>query len=105
MTHSNNHPDIVLVYIVKDHHYFPITDEKLKLFASKANRRGVENLLKHISDLKWSRSHENISRLKYVDDMFRLNTENHIILLPEDMLISTKPNFYQPIKYDDIYRP
>ena len=81
MTHSNNHPDIVLVYIVNDHHYFPITDEKLKLLASKADRGGVDNLLKHISDLKWSRRHENIFRLKYVDDIFRLNTENHIYLL------------------------
>ena len=66
--HIPPHSDIVLVYIVKDHHCFPITDEKLKIVASKVNQRGgCDNLLKHMCDLKWSRRHENVQKL---DDLF-----------------------------------
>ena len=39
----NTRTDIALVYVVKDHHCFPITDEKLKLIASKANQGGADN--------------------------------------------------------------
>ena len=49
--HTKGHPDVVLVYIVKDNHCYPITDQKLKLVASKANQGGCDDLLKHMSDL------------------------------------------------------
>ena len=34
VTHGNNCSDVTLVYICKDHHCFPITDEKLKHMTS-----------------------------------------------------------------------
>ena len=55
ITHTNNCSNISLVYIVKDHHCFPITDEKFKLIASKANQGGCNDLLKYMSDMKWTR--------------------------------------------------
>ena len=44
VTRSNYCSNITLVYIVKDHHCFPITDEKLKIVAAKANQGGCDNL-------------------------------------------------------------
>lgn len=35
--HTNGHPDIILVFIVRDHHCILITDEKLKIVSAKAN--------------------------------------------------------------------
>ena len=66
VTHSNNCSDVTLVYICKDHHCFPITDEKLKLIASKAkqNQGGCNDLLKYMSDLKWTGRQEHFFRLK-----------------------------------------
>ena len=43
-TNSNTRTNVTLVYIVKDHHCYPITDEKLKLVASEANQGGCDNL-------------------------------------------------------------
>ena len=45
------------VYFEKDHHCYPITDERLKIIATKANQGGVDNIWKHMSDLKWTRRH------------------------------------------------
>ena len=67
--------NVTLVYIVKDHHCFPITDEKLKLVASKANQGGCNNLLKYMADIKWTRRHENITKIKTVDELIKLNKE------------------------------
>ena len=52
-TRSNNYSDVTLVYICKDHRRFPITDEKLKLIASKANQGDCNDLLKYMSESKW----------------------------------------------------
>ena len=60
-TNSNTRTNVTLVYIVKDHHCYPITDEKLKLVASKANQGGCDNPLKYMADIKWTRRHENIT--------------------------------------------
>ena len=46
ITHSKNRSNISLVYIIKENHCFPITDEKLKIVASKANQGGRDDLLK-----------------------------------------------------------
>ena len=62
--------DVTLVYVVNDHHCYPITDEKLKLVASKANQGGCDNLLKHMSDLKCTRRHENVHMIKHIDDLY-----------------------------------
>ena len=39
--------NIMLVYIVKDHHLFPITDEKLKLVAANS-RSDSKDLLNYV---------------------------------------------------------
>ena len=93
-THTNHHPDITLVYIVKDHHCFPITDEKLKLVAAKANQGGCDNLLKHMSDLKWSRRHENIYRVEKLNDLYDIDKENNIIILPEEVKMTQAIDTY-----------
>lgn len=101
ITHSKNCSNILLVYIVKDHHCYPITNEKLKIVASKANQGGCNDLLKHMSDLKWTRRHDNVTKIKSVDDICSLDKENYIVVLPENTkmkeaidLYSRKENFY-----------
>ena len=86
--------NVSLVYIVKDHHCYPITDEKLKLIASKANQGGCDNLLKHMSDIKWTRRHENITKLKNINEIYRLDKENNIIILPEEAKMRDAVNSY-----------
>lgn len=85
LRHTNGHPDIVLVYIVKDHHCHPITNEKLKLIASKANQG--KDLFKHMIDLKWSKSHDKVKKLKNSDDIALFGGENHVLILPKEMKI------------------
>ena len=99
--YTNGHQDVVLVYIVKDNHCYPITDEKLKLIASKANQGGCDNLLKHMTDLKWTRRHKNVAKLKSIEDILSFDKENHIIVLPENTkmraaidMYSNKESFY-----------
>ena len=87
-TRSKNYSDVTLVYICKDHRRFPITDEKLKLIASKANQGDCNDLLKYMSESKWIGRHENIFRLKDLNYVFSLEKENHIIILPEDVKMS-----------------
>ena len=83
ITHSKNCSNISLVYIVKDHHCFPITNEKLKIVAAKANQGGCGDLLKHMSDLKWTRRHDNVMKIESVEEIYSLDKENHIVILPE----------------------
>ena len=61
----------------------PITDEKLKIVASKANQGGCDDLLKHMSDLKWTRRHENVTKIESIDEITNFVKENHIVILPE----------------------
>ena len=102
ITHNckNTRSNVSLVYVVKDRHCYPITDEKLKLIASKVNN-GCDNLLKYMSELKWTRRHENVTQLKSISEMYDMNKDNHIIVLPESAKIndaieiySTTNNFY-----------
>ena len=85
---------VSLVYIVKDHHCWPITDEKLKIIAAKANQGGCDDLLKHMSDLTWTMRHDNILKLKDVDDISRVEKEEHIIILPEDVKMNVAIDSY-----------
>lgn len=101
LRHTNNCSNISLVYIVKDNHCHPITDEKLKLIASKANQGGCKDLFKRIIELKWSKRHDKIIKLKDSDDIVSFKKENHVIILPEEMKISeaietytTATNYY-----------
>ena len=66
-----------------DHHCFPITDEKLKLTASKGNQGGCDNLLKHMTDIKWARRHESITKINSINELVKLDNENNIVILPE----------------------
>ena len=47
-----------VAYFIKDNHCYPITDEWLKIIATKANQGGADNLWKYMGDIKWSRRHE-----------------------------------------------
>ena len=73
------------MYIVKDHHCCPVTDYNLKIAATKANQRSLSDLLKHMSDITWTWRHENITKLKSLDDIEKMNEKNNIIVLPEDV--------------------
>ena len=55
---TTSHHDITLVFFIKDNHCYPIADERLKILATKANQGGVDNLWKFMTDMKWSRRHE-----------------------------------------------
>ena len=92
--HSKNCSNITLVYIVKDHHCHPITDEKLKLVAAKANQGGCADLLKHMSDLKWTRRHENVTKIGSVEEIPDFDKENHIVILPENTKMKTAVDIY-----------
>ena len=94
ITHSNNCSNISLVYIVKDHHCHPITDEKLKIVASKANQGGCDNLFKYMTELKWTRRHENVTKINNVNEICSLDKENHIIVLPEGAKMIEAINLY-----------
>ena len=91
---TNTRTNVVLVYIVKDHHCHPITDEKLKIVASKANQGGCDNLLKYMCDLKWSRRHENVTKIESVEEICSLDKENHIVVIPEKTKMTEAINIY-----------
>ena len=92
--HTNGHPDIVLVYIVKDHHCFPITNENLKIVAAKANQGGCDDLMKHMSELKWSRRHENIDKIETVHEISDMKRENNVIILPKGVKMKEAIEMY-----------
>ena len=94
VTHTNNYSNISLVYVVKDHHCFPITDEKLKLVASKANQGGADNLLKYMTDMKWTRRHEHVHKIDNIDQLINFDKENNIIILPENVKMTQAIHTY-----------
>ena len=84
-SHIGKPCDVLLVYIVKDHHCYPVTEERLKLTAAKANQGGCDNLLKYMTEMKWSRNHEFVHKLDKFDDIYELDKKDNIIVLPEDV--------------------
>ena len=92
---------IALVFYIKDHHLYPIQDNHLKQIATKANQGGDDNLWRYMSELKWSnRSSNYIKYQQLIDNGDAIIvkqednkshkptlsiTENHVIILPEDM--------------------
>ena len=76
MKHISLHPDRKLVYFVKDHHCHPITHERLKIIASKANQGGAHDLWKYMSDLKWSQRHERFTVLKSLEEEEKNKNKN-----------------------------
>ena len=87
----------VLVYYIKDHHLYPIQDDRLKHIATKANQGGADNLWKYMKDMKWSNKSSNyIMYQDLVDDDIvakakdkptLLTIENYVIILPPDTKI------------------
>lgn len=69
---------------MKDHHIHPITDERLKIIATKANGGNCTNVWKYMSELKWSRRHDRINTLNNLDEIGNENRDQ-IFVLPEDM--------------------
>lgn len=78
------HHDIILVYFIKDNHCYPITDEKLKVLATKANQGGVDKLWKYVGQMKWSRRHEQFVVINDMEEVVQLDVSNKIIVLPEN---------------------
>ena len=76
--------DISLVFFIKDNHCYPITDERLKVLATKANQGGVDNLWKFMTDMKWSRRHEQFVFINNMEEEEQLDVSNKVIVMPED---------------------
>ena len=85
MSYICHAPDVVLIFIVKDHHVHPITDPELKKVALSKNQIGTINLFEHMSELKWTRRHDKFSMYDDIND----RTENNIIVCPEDLDVRT----------------
>ena len=66
---------------MKDHQCHPIIDERLKTIVTKANQGGADNLWKYMSDMKWSRRHDQFTVLNDLDEE---DVSSHVIVLPED---------------------
>ena len=47
-----------------------------------------------MADIKWTRLHENITKIKNVDELVDLDKENNIVILPEDMRMNTAIDTY-----------
>ena len=62
--------------------------------ASKANQGGCDDLLKHISDLKGTRRHENVTKIESVDEITDLKKENHIVVLHENVKMKEAIDMY-----------
>ena len=45
---SHGHSDVTLVFYIKDHHLYPIQDDRLKQIATKANLGGADNLWRYM---------------------------------------------------------
>ena len=76
--------DISLVFFIKDNHCYPITDERLKILATKANQGGANNLWTFMGEMKWSRQHEQFVVINDLEEEAQLDVSNKIIVLPED---------------------
>ena len=97
--------DITLVFYIKDHHLYPILDDRLKSIATQTNQGGTDNLWKYMSDMKWPNKSNKIIMYEDLgdDDMEDLirqkedkqkenkltlaYNENHVIILPPETKI------------------
>ena len=91
---SNNQP-VCLVFYIKDHHLYPIQDDRLKQIATKANQGCADNLWRYMTDMKWSNKSSNYIMYEELENNelteegkpTLLTIENHVIFLPPDMKI------------------
>ena len=93
---ASSKPPICLVFYVKDHHLYPIQNDRLKHIATQANQGGADNLWRYMSELKrCNKSSNYIMYQDLVDDDIvdkkdkptLLTIENHIIVFPPDTKI------------------
>ena len=82
ISHISNESRVSLVFIVKDNHCTPITDNKLKEVAIFANRGKCNDLLKHMTDIKWTTRHDNVTKLNNYADLIDTHVSNNILVLP-----------------------
>ena len=83
------------IFYVKDHHLYPIQDDRLKQIATKANQGGANNLWRYMTDMKWSNKSSNYIMYEELENNElteegkpTLSTiKNHVIVLPPDMKI------------------
>ena len=88
-------PPICLVFYIKDHHLYPIQNDRLKHIATKANQGGADNLWRYMTDMKWSNKSSNYIMYEELENNelteegkpTLLTIENHVIVLPPDMKI------------------
>lgn len=92
-----NRPDIVLCFIVKDHHRHPITDPDIKNVAMCRNQQGTKNLFKYMSEITWTRRHDKITLYDDLKD----DTQNSIIICPDN--ISIKQAIYDYMRLYSFY--
>ena len=92
-----NRPDIVLCFIVKDHHLHPITDPDIKNVAMCRNQQGTKNLFKYMSEITWTRRHDKITLYDDLKD----DTQNSIIICPDN--ISIKQAIYDYMRLYSFY--
>ena len=92
---ASNNRSVCLVFYIKDHHLYPIQDDRLKQIATKANQGGADNLWRYITDMKWSNKSSNYIMYEELENNelteegkpTMLTIENHVIVLPPDMKI------------------
>ena len=100
ISHISPESRVSLVYIVKDHHLYPITDKRLKESAIFSNTE-TSNLLKFMTDIKWSMRHENITKLNNITEITNTEINDSILVLPEDTAIDKA--IYQYMKASNYY--
>ena len=88
--------DVSLVFYIKDHHLYPIQDDRLKNIATKAIQGCADNIWRYMSELKWSNKSSNYIMYQDLVDYDIVakkdkptlsKIENHIIVLPPDTKI------------------
>ena len=87
--------DVTLVFYIKDHHLYPIQDDRLKHIATQANQGGADNLWKYMTDMKWSNKSINYSMYEELENNeltdegkpTLMTIENHVIVLSPDSKI------------------
>ena len=79
--------DVCLVFYIKDHHLYPILDDRLKKIATQANQGGADNLWKYISDMTWNKKSSKFIVLKDLEEEEELDVSDHVIVLPPETKI------------------
>ena len=83
------------MYQLKDNHCFPIFGSELKITATRGNGGRASDLLKYITELKWTRRHDNIKVLENLDDLAaKLEKQDRIFILPGDTSVKEAISTY-----------